>query len=364
MRAHATSPPRMSITTTLKIIQPNLFIVPPQLALTIVADGGVQWGVYMSVFPALLAVVVFIALLLVTAMFPVRSRYSHAELKRRAEQSEKWALELDRYELYPALVTLLNSVQAVVSVALVCVLIWGFGWLWGVVVVLLVVLLSPGIARIQGVKKASSALYKGMESALLNISAKFEGLLHALRAPGVVVRESPQRLHSQEELAELIERSHDVIGENERALLVSALAFSGKTVSTILTPRADIAFIKKNEFLGPLVLDELHALGHSRLPVVDKDLDSIIGILHLRDLLSLDVKRSVTAEKAMEKKVYYVNENHTLEHVLSKFLRTRHHLCIVTNENKETVGLVTLEDVVEALIGRRIIDEHDSAIHP
>jgi CBS domain containing-hemolysin-like protein len=81
--------------------------------------------------------------------------------------------------------------------------------------------------------------------------------------------------------------------------------------------------------------------------------------LHLRDLLSLDVKRSTTAEKAMEKKVYYIHEKDTLEHALAAFLKTRHHLFIVINDQRETVGLVTLEDVLETLIGRRIVDEDD-----
>ena len=120
-----------------------------------------------------------------------------------------------------------------------------------------------------------------------------------------------------------------------------------------------IDFIKQGEFLGPLVLDELHALGHSRLPVVADDLDHVVGVLHLRDLLSLDIKRSTTTDKAMEPKVYYIREDDTLEHALSAFLRTRHHLFIVINKNRETVGLLTLEDVIEALIGRRIVDEDD-----
>ena len=61
----------------------------------------------------------------------------------------------------------------------------------------------------------------------------------------------------------------------------------------------------------------------------------------------------------MEKKVYYIREDDTLEHALSAFIRTRHHLFIVINKNRETVGLLTLEDVMESLIGRRIVDEDD-----
>ena len=313
----------------------------------------------MSVFLVFLALIIFAGLVLAAAMHPVRPPYSQAELKRRAKKSEAYVLELDRYELHAALVTLLRSIRAIFLVSIVCLLIGGFGWFWGIVFALVIAIIYPMIARIKAIANASQRLYSKIEPTLLDSAAKFEHIFHGLREPGLTVHETPSRLHSREELSELIERSHDVVNANERALLVSALAFPEKTVDSIMTPRTVIDFIKQGEFLGPLVLDELHALGHSRLPVIAEDLDHVVGVLHLRDLLSLDVKRSVTAEKAMEKKVYYIREDDTLEHALSAFIRTRHHLFIVINKNRETVGLLTLEDVTEALIGRKIVDEDD-----
>jgi len=106
-------------------------------------------------------------------------------------------------------------------------------------------------------------------------------------------------------------------------------------------------------------LDDLHKTGHSRLPVIKGDIDHVIGILHLNNLLSLDIKRSTTAEKAMEKKVFYIRQDQTLQHALAAFLRTKHHLFVVVNEFRETVGLLALEDVLEALLGRKIVDEFD-----
>jgi CBS domain containing-hemolysin-like protein len=61
----------------------------------------------------------------------------------------------------------------------------------------------------------------------------------------------------------------------------------------------------------------------------------------------------------MQPRVFYIRENHSLEHALHGFLRTRHHLFIVVNEYRETVGLLSLEDVIEALLGRSIVDEFD-----
>ena len=313
----------------------------------------------MSIFLALLAVIFFVVLVLVAAMHPIRSDITLKELKRRAKKSDVYVLELDRYELYPALVTFLRAVRAILLVIVTCFLISAFGWFLGVASALLAAIFYSAIARLKGVIKGADSLYIKIEPKLLDFVARFERVLHAFREPSTKVHESLRKLHSREELAEIIELSHDVVGENERLLLSAALSFPEKTVEGIMTPRSVIDFIKQGEFLGPLVLDELHALGHSRLPVIAEDLDHVVGVLHLRDMLSLDVRKSATAEKVMEPKVFYIHRDDTLEHALAAFIKTRHHLFIVINENRETVGLLTLEDVIEALIGRRIVDEDD-----
>jgi CBS domain containing-hemolysin-like protein len=312
----------------------------------------------MSVFLVLVAVVFFICLVLAAAMHPVLPQLSLAELKRRSKRSETYVLELDRYELHAALVTFFRTLRAVLLVITVCLLVAGIGWA-GVFVSLIIAIFYPSVARIGGVRRGAQDLYVKIEPKLLDFSDKFERVLHAFREPATRLHEPAQKVSSREELAELIEHSKDVVGENERALIGAALAFSDKNVSEVMTPRSVIDFIKGSEFLGPLVLDELHALGHSRLPVIAEDLDHVIGILHLRDLLSLDVKRSATAEKAMEAKVFYIREDDTLDHALAAFIKNRHHLFIVINKNRETVGLLTLEDVIEQLIGRKIVDEDD-----
>jgi len=312
----------------------------------------------MSIFLVIVALVFFACLVLAAAMQPVRSHYTLAELKRRSKKSDAYVLELDRYELFPALSTILRTVRAVLLVGIVCLFITALGWL-GVFISMLIAIFYPSIGRIGGIRRSGQDLYKKIEPWLLDFAARFERVFHAFREPITSLHEAPRKLDSREDLAELVAQSKDIIGENERALIAAALAFPERTVSEIMTPRSVIDFIKGSEFLGPLVLDELHALGHSRLPVITEDLDHIVGVLHLRDLLSLDVKRSSTAEKAMEPKVFYIRENDTLEHALAAFIKNRHHLFIVINKNRETVGLVTLEDVMEVLIGRKIVDEDD-----
>lgn len=313
----------------------------------------------MGTFLVFLAVIVLALLVVAAAMHPIKPAYSLAELKRRAKKSDKWTLELDRYELHAAIATILRSIRAVLIVMMTCLLIGAFGWVLGIIAAVIFALLYPILARFASIGRGAAQLYTKIESPLLDFSARFEKVITAFREPATRLHDTPSQLHSRDELAELISRSHDIVSEEERALIVAALAFPDKTVSSVMTPRGVIDFIKQSEFLGPLVLDELHALGHSRLPVIADDLDHVVGTLHLRDMLSLDIKRSSTAEKAMERKVFYIRHDDSLEHALSAFLKTRHHLFIVINDNRETVGLVTLEDVMEALIGRKIVDEDD-----
>lgn len=306
----------------------------------------------MHIFLILLVVALFSALVLLAALQPVRSSVGYKELKRRSKQSDAAMLELDRYELYPSLVTLLMSVRTVLLLALMCAAIGGFGWWLGALIALVLGVLYPAFARLKLVMKWAKALNKKIEPFLLDAASRFEDVLGALRDPGTSLGVTPMRAHSREELTEIIDHSKGILESKERQLLMAALAFPSKTVEALMVPRENIHSIEQSEFLGPLVLDELHAKGYDRLPVIAKDLDHIVGILHLRDLLSLDIRRSTTAEKAMEKRVHTVSQDATLERALEIFLTTHDTMLIVINSTRETVGLLTLEDVIEALTGR------------
>ena len=190
----------------------------------------------MSIFLAILAIIIFVCLVLAAAMHPVRPQYSLEELKRRAKKSDAFVLELDRYELHASVVTILRSLRAVLLLLLVCFLIGAFGWFFGIVLALVIALIYPGLARLKGPTKAGRALYTKLEAPLLDGAARFERVFHSLREPNEVIHEAPVQLHSREDLAELIERSTEIAGAKERALLESALAFPDKTVSSIMTP--------------------------------------------------------------------------------------------------------------------------------
>lgn len=311
----------------------------------------------MFTFLVIVTMLVFIALLLVSAMKPNHATFSMSELERRARHSVTARVELRREKLLPQIQAVIAIKTALLLVLTVVMLIVSFGWAIGIISAVVVTVLYAPLARTHQVSNLANSLYQKLEPKLLALVQKFPGIFSFLSDSTM---QAEQRVHSREEFQELIERSAMALTDIERKVIVNTLDFNDKIVSTIMTPKSVIDFINSGEFLGPLVLDELHALGHSRLPVIDGDLDHVVGILYLRDLLSLDVRKSAIVEKVMDTHVYYVREDQTLEHALAAFLKNRHHMFIVINRQRETVGLLTIEDTIEALLGRRIVDEDDN----
>lgn len=315
----------------------------------------------MFTFLVILTSVLFILLVVVASMRPTPGVISSFELQRRSKRASREAKEMLRRETYlPDVITLQRVIIALLFVAVILLSVVTFGWVIGVIIAVIVALEYGVFARWGAIGKPSQRLYEKIEPHLLRFVEKFNAAFIFIRSVPVHNVEGYHRFDSREELQRLVDESSDILSHDERTLIVHALQFKDQRVDSVMTPKSMIHSIKKSEFLGPLVLSELHDFGHSRLPVVSSDLDHVVGVLHLKDLLSLDIQKSVTAEKAMEAKVYYIHQEQTLEHALAAFLKTHHHLFIVINDERETVGLLTLEDVIEALLGRKIIDEDDN----
>ena len=172
--------------------------------------------------------------------------------------------------------------------------------------------------------------------------------------------EATQRIHSKDELLENLQRlpgQLDSVGKDELRIATHALTFGEKQIHQVMTPRSVLKTVKRDELLSPVVLGELHDSGFSRIPVWEGQDSNIVGILYLKDALTY--KTTKTAGDMMKPDVYYVNEQTNLDQVLNAFLRTQHHLFIVVNEYEEIVGVVSIEDVLEQIIGKSIVDEFD-----
>ncbi len=314
----------------------------------------------MTVLTFFLALMCFAALILLSAVNPKRSRFSQFELNRRQAAAHDVGIDARREALYGDIISVQRALLAVLLVAFVLLVVATFGWLMGGLIAIVVSLEYGMVADISYVRRLASAVYEKYELTVLSRIERHQAVVRWLRS--AVPASRSRTIDSREELEHLVSDSQGVVTDDEKKLIVSSLKFASRQVREIMTPKSVIETVKRTEILGPLVLDDLHKTGHSRFPVIDEDIDHVVGILYVRDVLTLDTNKKHTAkvETAMSKRVYYVRDDHSLEQALTAFLSTHHHLFIVINEFRETVGILTLEDTLEALLGRRIIDEFDA----
>lgn len=300
-------------------------------------------------------------LLLVAAMRPQRTKVSQFELGRRLSQGDLEAKQiLHRESLLGDVISLQRIATALLLVILTVLAINIFELLIGILVSVFIALEYGVVARLPLVRAKAQQLYGKLEPRILAWVERYPKIFSLIRS---MTPEAGQDFHleSREQLLYLVAESGSMLSTDEKRLVKHGLGFEKRMVSEIMTPSSMIDTVKHRELLGPLVLDDLHKTGHSRFPVIDGDINHVVGVLHIRELLMVHgAKKSTTVEKSMESRVMYIHEDQTLAHALAAFLRTHRHMFIVVNEFRETVGLLTLEDVIEALLGRKIVDEFDA----
>lgn len=157
---------------------------------------------------------------------------------------------------------------------------------------------------------------------------------------------------TEDELKVLIGTSQQegVLEQQERELVQSALEFDEKTVQEILTPRVDITAIDVNEStdkITKIIIDERF----SRIPVYKDDIDNIIGVLHTRDYLEELIARKTPDIKKLIKPAYFIYKTKVLSSVLTEFKKQKLHIAVVTDDYGGTLGIVTMEDLLEEIVG-------------
>lgn len=168
---------------------------------------------------------------------------------------------------------------------------------------------------------------------------------------------------TENELKYIVESIEEegVLEESESEMVRSALDFDEKTAEEILTPRVDVTFISvddSQEKIKDLIIENRY----SRIPVYEETVDHVVGILHTRDYLeSLADGKPANISEIMQTP-YFVFRTQKLSKILSAFKRTKIHLAIVTDEYGGTLGIVTMEDLLEEIVGE-IWDEDEEIEH-
>ena len=164
---------------------------------------------------------------------------------------------------------------------------------------------------------------------------------------------------SEDELLTIVEEAEagGAIGEEQSELIANAIEFNDIEAIDILTPRVDIVAVERGTPVSE-IKKVFKESGLSRLPVYEDDLDDIIGVINQKDLYNNNVKTIKDTEKII-KPVAYVAETLKAAVLLKKMQAKRTHIAIVVDEYGGTTGLVTLEDIIEEIVGD-IYDEHDT----
>ncbi len=165
-----------------------------------------------------------------------------------------------------------------------------------------------------------------------------------------------------EELIEEREEGEVPIDAEERLLLANILELKGRTIHDVMVPRADIVSIESGTGLSG-VIDLLTREGHSRLPVFNEDLDDSIGMIHIKDVLAWRGRDKEFSLRQIVREVLFVPPSMQVLELLLQMRATRCHMALVVDEFGGIDGLVTIEDLVEEIVGE-IEDEHDRTDEP
>ena len=190
------------------------------------------------------------------------------------------------------------------------------------------------------------------------LSYMFERMTHVLSRILGIKKEVP--FVNEEELKTLIEVGEEqgTLDKSEREMIHSIFEFRETMTKEVMVPRMDMISVEKNTPLDD-VLNLVKIHGHSRIPVYKDKIDNIIGILYVKDLLSNIQNQSKDQDLTeLVRKPYFVPESKLIDELLREFQKERIHMAVVVDEYGGTAGLVTLEDVIEEIVGE-IRDEYD-----
>jgi putative hemolysin len=196
-------------------------------------------------------------------------------------------------------------------------------------------------------------------SPILYIFKLYDGFVRRLAGVAETTPEEQQEEKQEEFLTGLEQRrTEGVLDEEEQEMIENVLELSSSTADEIMTPRTDIVAVEVNSDL-PKILETIATAGHTRVPVYENNIDNIIGLVYAKDLLT-EIGKNPADFKLRDKMrdVYFVPETKLLRALLHEFQNQKLHIAVVLDEYGGTAGIVTLEDILEELVGE-ITDEYE-----
>ena len=176
----------------------------------------------------------------------------------------------------------------------------------------------------------------------------------------MLIKNREDRKITEEEIITIIEEAQHsgVLDRDEGELIRSAIEFNDLAVIDVHTPRVDIAAVS-NQQSKQEIASIFKQTRYSRLPVFEGSIDKIVGVIHQKDFY--DINDTDMDLAGIIKPALYITPTMKISKLLKRLQKTKNHLAVITDEFGGTVGIVTLEDILEELVGE-IWDEHDEII--
>ncbi len=177
---------------------------------------------------------------------------------------------------------------------------------------------------------------------------------------GIDIKKAKRPLTTEAEVRTLIQMSWEdgSITDDEKKLLSRVFTLNDMTVENIMIPKKRITTLSSDMSIEQ-ALRIIKKTGHSRYPIIRGKSHEIIGFLHVKDLLGKSSPKKIGALRNVIRQAYYINKNKKIDAQLRAFKARKLHQAIILDEDGEVVGLVTLEDILEQMVGS-IEDEYDT----
>src|SRR6266516_3144717 len=355
-------------------------------------DGAGQAGVVVAAFhvafasqvpqfdtEALLQLIILIISLILCAMASgaetALTSVSRIKLKNLVEEGDKKALEIERLTANPNIflstILVVNSVAVIIASSMTTVLALRFfpnyGELIGTILISLVVLIfceiTPKTTAVQNPIRWARVLVKPVRVAawllhplIVALSAVTNGLVRLLG--GQMKHRGPFVTEEELRLLVTVGEEEGVLEEEETEMIHSIFEFADTPVREVMIPRIDMVTLESDVTVDEAVDLALQG-GFSRIPVYEGTIDNIIGVLYTKDMLKqLREDHNSLPIRDLVRPAYFVPETKKLDDLLREIRQRRTHMAIIVDEYGSVAGLVTIEDLVEEIVGD-IQDEYD-----
>jgi CBS domain containing-hemolysin-like protein len=218
--------------------------------------------------------------------------------------------------------------------------------------------LAPKTFAVSHAEKIALSMAKPLEiyikiiSPIVWIFSKTSNLI--IRFFGGEVKPTPQFLTEEEMKAMIsIGEEHGTIEEEEKKMLHNVFEFGDKKVSEAMVPRTEIVAVPEDAVVSD-VLELVSAEGYSRYPVIKETMDNIVGVLYLKDILLKMSKEEINGQipiSSLIRDTNYIPESKMVTELLDDMQKNKFHIAIIVDEHGGTAGLITLEDIMEEIVG-------------